>query len=113
MFKRVILYFLLKVTSQRYSALSLSEVSPIELSHDSVSRWLESAHVRPKDIWNEAKPHILGSTGIIVADKTVLNKDRSQKIKLIRWQYSGNEHDIVRGIGMLNFLWVDQDSSVC
>jgi len=45
----------LRVTSQRYSALSLSEVSPIELSHDSISRWLSDAHCQPKDIWNEAK----------------------------------------------------------
>lgn len=103
----------MKVTSQRYSALSLSEVSPISLSHDSVSRWLEDSRVRPKDIWNEAKSHILGSEGIIVADETVLNKNRSQKIELVRWQYSGDEHDIVRGIGMLNFLWVDNEDGVC
>jgi len=93
--------------------LSLSEVSPINLSHDSISRWLEDAHVRPKDIWNEAKSHIIGSEGIIVADETVLNKSRSQKIELVRWQYSGDEHDIIRGIGMLNFLWVDKRGDVC
>ena len=103
----------LKVTSQRYSALSLSEVSPINLSHDSISRWLEDSHIRPKDIWNEAKSHVLESNGIIVADETVLNKNRSQKIKLVRWQYSGDEHDIVKGIGMLNFLWVDDKDGVC
>ena len=93
--------------------MSLSEVSPINLSHDSISRWLEDAHVRPKDIWNEAKSHIIGSEGIIVADETVLNKSRSQKIELVRWQYSGDEHDIIRGIGMLNFLWVDKRGDVC
>ena len=103
----------LKVTSQRYSALSLSEVAPYEISHDSISRWIESAHCRPKDIWNEARSHVLGSDGIIVADETVLNKSRSQKIELVRWQYSGDEHDIIRGIGMLNFLWVDQGNNVC
>lgn len=103
----------LKVTSQRYSALSLSEVSPINLSHDSVSRWLEESHIRPKDVWNGAKDHILGGDGVIVADETVLNKNRSQKIELVRWQYSGDEHDIVRGIGMLNFLWVDHKGGVC
>jgi hypothetical protein len=103
----------LKVTSQRYSALSLSEVSPISLSHDSISRWLESEHVRPKDIWNEAKNHILGGNGVLVADETVLNKSRSNKIELVRWQYSGDDHDIIRGIGMLNFLWVDDKGDVC
>lgn len=103
----------LQVTSQRYSALSLSEVAPHKLSHDSISRWLEEAKCQPKDIWNAACDHVLSTNGIIVADETVLNKDRSRKIELVKWQYSGDEHDIIRGIGMLNFLWVDRAGSVC
>jgi len=103
----------LKVTSQRYSALSLSEVSPQEISHDTISRWLEKAHCQPKDIWQEAKPHVLKTQGVLIADETVLNKSRSKKIDLVRWQYSGTEHDIIRGIGMLNFLWVDSTDEVC
>lgn len=103
----------LRVTSQRYSALSLSEVSPVELSHDSISRWLTNARCQPKDIWSKAKSCVLNSDGIIAADETVLNKDRSRKIELVRWQYSGAQHDIVRGIGMLNFLWIDDASQVC
>lgn len=104
----------LKVTSQRYSSLALSEVAPFKLSHDSISRWLEEAHVKPRDIWGEAKESVLNSSsGIIVADETVLNKSRSKKIELVRWQYSGTVHDIVRGIGMLNFLWVEKGKNVC
>ena len=103
----------LKVTSKRYSALSLSEVSPIELSHDSISRWLENTHCQPKDFWSAAAPHVRETKGVIIADETVLNKSRSEKIEFVRWQYSGTEHDIVRGIGMLNFLWVDEKEEVC
>lgn len=102
----------LRVTSQRYSALSLSDVSPTPLSHDSISRWLEETHCQPKDIWSEVKSCVLKTTGVIVADETVLDKSRSSKIDLVRWQYSGNVHDVIKGIGMLNFLWVDQDSQV-
>ncbi len=47
-----------------------------------------------------------------MADETVLNKSRSKKIELVRWQYSGTVHDIVKGIGLLNFLWVDSDNQV-
>lgn len=83
MFKGIVLHFL-ESYFPKYSALSLSEVSPVNLSHDSVSRWLEETHIRPKDIWNEAKDHVLRSNGIIVADETVLNKSRSQKIKLVK-----------------------------
>lgn len=103
----------LRVTCQRYSALSLSDVSPVSLSHDSISRWLEDTHCQPKDIWNEARGWVLHTSGVIVADETVLDKSRSQKIELVRWQYSGTEHDIIRGIGLLNFLWVNPDNHVC
>lgn len=103
----------LKVTSQRYSVLSLSEVSPIDLSHDSISRWLKDVKCQPRDIWDKAKLHILESDGIIAADETVLNKNRSRKVELVRWQYSGAKHDIIRGIGMLNFLWIDNTSKTC
>lgn len=102
----------LKVTSQRYSSLALSEISPFSLSHDSISRWLEEAHIKPKDIWNQAKDKVLGTNGIIVADETVLNKNRSNKIELVRWQYSGTVHDVLKGIGMLNFLWVNDKREV-
>ncbi|QQS69094.1 hypothetical protein IPP75_04175 [Candidatus Saccharibacteria bacterium] len=46
----------LEVTSSRYSALSLSEVAPDNamLSHDSVSRWLASEKIQPKDLWQAA-----------------------------------------------------------
>jgi hypothetical protein len=55
----------------------------------------------------------LKTCGVIVADETVLNKSRRQKIELVRWQYSGTEHDTVRGIGLLNFLWVHEGHEVC
>ena len=103
----------LRVTSQRYSALSLSEVSPIGLSHDSISHWLSDAHCQPKDIWHEAKSHVLGTQGVLIVDDTILDKQRSDKIELVRYQYSGNVHDVIKGIGMLNFLWVNQNNEVC
>lgn len=103
----------LRLTSQRYSAVSLSEVAPDQLSHDSISRWLAQAHCRPRDIWQASSKHVLGSEGVVVADETVLNKSRSNKMELVRWQYSGTEHQVIRGIGLLDLLWVDQDDNVC
>jgi hypothetical protein len=94
----------LQITSERYTANALSEVSPIELSHDSVSRWLAESNCRPKDVWEASKSKVNGN-GILIADETVINKSRSKKIELVRWQYSGNEHDIIKGIGLLNIYW--------
>lgn len=103
----------LRVTSQRYSALSLSEVSPVELSHDSISRWLEEKKCQPKDIWESVKGSVVGTKGVMIADDTILDKSRSKKIELVRWQYSGTVHDVIKGIGMLNFLWVNEENDVC
>ena len=97
----------LTVTSQRYSAVTLSGISPIDLSHDAVSRWLVDARCQPKDIWDKAKDCVLGRQGVLIADDSVINKNRSNKMELVNWQYSGTEHDIVRGIGMVNFVFAD------
>lgn len=97
----------LEVTSDRYSALSLSEVAPPfgELSHDSVSRWLTEEKVQPKDLWNVASREMAGKPGILVFDDVVIDKSRSGKIALVNWQYSGSKHDITKGIGVVNALW--------
>lgn len=100
----------LTVTAQRYSALTLSDISPVSLSHDAVSRWLIDATCQPKDIWEKAKQCVVGRKGVLIADDTVLNKSRSAKMELVQWQYSGTEHDIVRGIGMVNFVWADSET---
>jgi len=97
----------LEVTTARYSAVSLSEVSPdsMNLSHDSVTRWLSSAKVQPKDLWEVASKEIDGRSGILAFDDVVIDKSRSNKMELVNWQYSGTEHGIVKGIGVVNALW--------
>ena len=102
----------LQATSVRYSGLALSEVSPQDLSHDSVSRWLQSTHFKPSDIWKEAKDFIdKKEPCILIADDSILSKPRSKKIDLVHYQYSGNAHDVIAGIGLVNLLWHGCDSS--
>lgn len=103
----------LKVTSCRYSAVSLSEVSPVELSHDAVSRWLSDTKCQPKDIWDKTADYVLNTLGVVVVDETVISKNRSNKIEIARWLYSGSEHDVVKGIGVLNFFWSGISNNDC
>lgn len=96
----------LQASSVRYSGLALSEVSPISLSHDSISRWLNSSSFRPREVFTLAKEDISSDEPcLLIADDTVLSKPRSKKVELVNYQYSGNEHDVVAGIGMVNLLW--------
>ena len=48
----------LQASSVRYSGKALSEVSPINLSHDSASRWLNSKDFRPSGIYREVSKYI-------------------------------------------------------
>jgi len=96
----------LQVSSVRYSGLALSEVSPCKLSHDGISRWLKEKRFSPKDIWVKSKALMdLEEECLLIADDSVLSKTFSKKIELINYQYSGNEHDVVAGIGLVNLLW--------
>lgn len=96
----------LQATSVRYSGLSLSELSPTPVSHDSVSRWLKSSNFRPSGVYQLAKEYINSNEScLLIADDTILSKARSEKIELVQYQYSGNEHDVIAGIGLVNLLW--------
>ena len=101
----------LQASSMRYSGLALSEVSPIAISHDSISRWLADKHFRPREIWEIAKQYVCSSEPcLLIADDTVLSKARSRKIELVNYQYSGNAHDVIAGIGLINMLMYGLDS---
>jgi len=77
----------------------------MSLSHDSISRWLASEKVQPKDLWEVASKEVEGRSGILAFDDVVINKSRSQKMELVNWQYSGAEKGVVKGIGVVNALW--------
>lgn len=102
----------LQASSIRYSSLALSEVSPSNLSHDSISNWLKDARFRPREVWQMAKKYInLKTLCLLIADDTVLSKTHSKKIESVHYQYSGNAHDVIAGIGLVNLLWHDISDS--
>lgn len=49
--KQTLLYLKTGVTLGGLHGLSLSEVSPTELSHGSIGHWLRNKHFRPREIW--------------------------------------------------------------
>jgi hypothetical protein len=96
----------LQASSIRYSGLALSEVSPVPLSHDSANRWLNSCSFSPSGVWKLSKPLInIKEPHLLVGDDTVLDKHRSEEIDLVHYQYSGNAHDVIAGIGLVNLVW--------
>lgn len=62
-------------------------------------------------IWEHVAGDITPSPhGCIVFDDSVLDKNHSHSIEMVRRQYSGNAHGLIKGIGMVNCLYVNPDS---
>ena len=83
----------------------------IWFSHDAINRYLMEDDVTPDAIW-QSVGHLVRRSGnaCLIFDDTVLDKRHSFKMELVRSQYSGNEHGVVKGIGVVNCAYVNLDS---
>jgi hypothetical protein len=80
------------------------------MSHDAVNRYLSADRARPNAIWKSVKGDVVASpNGYLVFDDTVLDKHHSHRIELVRKQYSGNAHGVIKGIGVVNCVYVNPD----
>ncbi len=76
------------------------------VSHDTINRYLKIEIFDSQDLWKNVKKEILTDIeGYLIFDDTVLKKEHSSKIELVRRQYSGNEHKVVSGIGVVNCIY--------
>ena len=75
------------------------------VSHDTISDFLAFATLTPRGLWHVTQSLLHdGPSSFLVLDDSVQNKQYSRKIHLVKLQYSGAEHGLVRGIGVLNLL---------
>jgi hypothetical protein len=76
------------------------------LHHDNVRYFLAHAAIRPRNVWKTIRhSFVSGSEGYLLFDDTVLSKIYSRKIELVRSQWSGNAHGIIKGIGVVNCVY--------
>ncbi len=82
-----------------------------QFSHDAINRDLSSEKLTPRLLWENVEPFICpDAAGDLIFDDTVLDKRFSQSIELVRRQYSGNEHRVIRGIGLISCLYVNANT---
>lgn len=79
-----------------------------DLSHDDVSRFLKEEKLTPRMLWEKVSPLFTSRLeGYIIFDDVVLEKIHSSKIQGVRRQYSGNQHGIIKGIGVVNCVYFE------
>lgn len=75
------------------------------VSHDAVSDFLAHSKSTARDIWELSRTLIDNTEeSFLIADDSVQNKQYSKEIGLVKLQYSGAEHGLVRGIGVVNLV---------
>jgi hypothetical protein len=97
----------LLVSQINYTLTYFAEHSE-KFSHDAVNRYLGGDQIRPRLVWENVKEQVVQTpAGCLVFDDTVVDKNFSSEIEMVRRQYSGNAHGLIKGIGVVTCVYVN------
>ena len=78
------------------------------VSHDAITDYLQREKLTARSLWDLVQPLVQDSeAAYLLVDDSVQNKQYSRKIELVKKQYSGAAHGLVRGIGVINLVHSD------
>jgi len=89
------------------SCRHLSEV--MDVSHDSVNRFLQRETYSPQDLFNEVKTGLNLKGGVLSVDDSVLDKPYSYQVAFVGHFWSGKHHRTVKGINLVTLYYCDVD----
>ena len=99
----------LLVSQTNYTLTYFAEHSQ-GFSHDGVKRYLEEEKITARLVWETVKGQVVSTPqGYLAFDDTVLEHNSSFKIELVRRQYSGNVHGVVKGIGVVTCVYINPE----
>jgi hypothetical protein len=77
-------------------------------SHDAINRYLAGDRITPRLVWENVRADVVQTAvGYVVFDDTVVDKNYSRHIELVRRPYSGNAHGVIKGIGVVTCVYVN------
>lgn len=78
------------------------------ISHEAINYYLKTEKLTPRLLWDNVKEVVEpDDNGYIIFDDSVLDKRYSEEIEIVRRQYSGNEHGVLKGIGTVSCVYVN------
>jgi hypothetical protein len=78
-------------------------------AHDASTRLLHRLEPDPATLWDEVRPLLDPTDGVLVIDDSTLDKPRAKHIALVSHHWSGNHRAVVNGINLVTLLWSDGD----
>ena len=92
-----------------YTMTNFAEHSE-RFSHDAINRFLRDDHLTPREVWDNVREQVVQTpSSYLVFDDTVLDKRHAHQIELLRRQWSGNAHAIIKGIGVVTCVYVNSE----
>jgi hypothetical protein len=99
----------LLVSQTNYTLTYFADHRP-GFSHDAVKRYLEEDKLTARMVWEQVRGQVVRSEqGYLAFDDTVLDHNTAFKIELVRRQYSGNAHAIIKGIGVVTCVYINPE----
>lgn len=83
---------------------------PAPPAHDAFTRLLARLEPEPAALWDEVRPLVRRSGGVLVLDDTVLDKPYAHKMGLVGPFWSGKHQRVLRGINLVTLAWTDGDA---
>lgn len=79
-------------------------------SHDAINRFLRNARVPPRVVWDNGHEQVVQPpTGYLLFEDTVLDKRYAHQMELVRRQWSGTAHRVIKGIGGVPCVYVNPE----
>ena len=79
-----------------------------KFSHDTINRYLAGEKITPHLVWENVKGQVAQiAEGYLVFDDTVVDKNFSFKMDLVRRQWSGDAHGVIKGVGVVTCVYVN------
>lgn len=89
-------------------ATGLSMMVAGEISHDKVTRFLNSRDFTSADLWGMVKPtvrEIESEEGVVIVDDTIEEKPSTDENEIVNWHYDHSKGRAVKGINIISALY--------
>jgi len=97
------------------TATGLSQLLDHAVSHDQITRFLSGSDFTSRDLWSLVKPtvrSIEADDGVLIFDDTIEEKPYTDENAIIAWHFDHCQQRTVKGVNILNCLYVADDVNI-
>ena len=92
------------VSSKNFTCTQFADISHAVV-HDSITKFLRKTKQTPNTLFNAVKPFLEDDkNSFVIVDDSVQEKTYAKFIQMVKHQYSGNKHGLVKGINLVNLV---------